>query len=439
MKILISISPLLLGFLLPFGNCELYGDCSTHYVDFFFFSFKENNISYFVDIVFFYSALLIIFLISLKLENLSINLKKKTFPFQSNITIYLITASVIYCISLIYFLLTNFESIFNLNLINLSDRYKFNQKSLTYLYFVSICFAIFLFLLKVKFIYKYLIIVPAVIFLFLDGSRMFVVLVAVCLFADIINLKNININKIFFLFFFLIVLVFIYVKFLEKRSPVETSIDLESNVFIFDTSKSDRSYSDSLKENECHINKDLLIPDYVEEQVEYLRFQLDYKKIPLLVQINNILHVDGLFHYAYIQKFPLEDSYNILDNISWLLGFNNSEKYIIASKANRRLNINSGINLNAVSDFYEKNINLVDKLSIFVIIFLIYFPIIYLGRFFFNFNNYNLTIILFSFFNFVSLTNNLRTSFKIYLYFLLFISIILIISLIYKSFQTIKS
>ena len=225
-----------------------------------------------------------------------------------------------------------------------------------------------------------------------------------------------------------------YIKFLEKRSSNEF-LDNSSNI----TFKNKHNESDEIFEyGQCLINNNLLIPDYVDEPVEFLKHQ-EIKKLPLLVKINNILHVDGVFHYAYVQKFPSNYSFNIIDNISWLLGFNNSEKYIIASKVNRRTEINSGINLNAVSDFFEKNTNFVDKLSIFIIIFSIYFSIIFFGKFFFNFNNYNLTMILFSFFNFISLTNNLRTSFKIYLYFLLFISIILIVSLIYKSFQTKKT
>ena len=435
MKILISISPLLIGFLLPFGNCEIYDFCSYHFLDFFFFSFKKNNISFFINIVFFYSAFLIMFFIVLKLDKSSIIHKKKNTFFLNDKKIYLITAFIIYCVSLIYFSFSNFDLIFNLDLFNLSVRYKFDQKPLTYLYYLSICYAIFLFLLKVNFIYKYLIIVPAVIFLFLDGSRLFIALIAICLFADIFNLKNKNIIKLLLLFLSLIMLALYYIKFLEKRSSNEF-LDNSSNI----TFKNKHNESDEIFEyGQCLINNNLLIPDYVDEPVEFLKHQLEYKKLPLLVKINNILHVDGVFHYAYVQKFPSNYSFNIIDNISWLLGFNNSEKYIIASKVNRRTEINSGINLNAVSDFFEKNTNFVDKLSIFIIIFSIYFSIIFFGKFFFNFNNYNLTMILFSFFNFISLTNNLRTSFKIYLYFLLFISIILIVSLIYKSFQTKKT
>jgi hypothetical protein len=410
-----------------FLSC-LKNDICFYYHNSFFYIYPENSIflEIYLKTFFFYIIIALIFFLStrlnflnqLKFSNEVINFNKKYFTFYIN---------SIFIISLIIFIIINYKIFWDYKNFFISFRYRFDPTSLTFLWLLGFSCASLNLMLK-KNLISFFILTIVITFLYLDGSRLWV-LIIFSFFSHYFYIK-LKLSFKFILVFIasLILSFFIYTSFMSNPSKrvyftpkVSTSeINEEKDI------KLKKEKDIKLKKINCNFSKIKSITISEKNSFDQIILLSDCESLKLNKQfifayINKKLEIDALMHVLIAQIYKNDIKLNFFSSTLNNLGFVFTEAFqelhdlserIV--KANNLKEAKTNLNLNIYAGFTEMYPSFLEKLF-----FLVIFSLLVCALFFLlNYLNFEKETIKFFlcihlfFFLSMGATNPLRASIK---------------------------
>jgi hypothetical protein len=422
---------------LPFFGCVLNNFCFYYHNNFFFFyPTKLNFYQIYLKTLFFFILCSLIFFYSTETKILDRKLSK-IFINKFDKTLFIKILNIVFFSYTFIFLIINFIDFSSFFVIR---RYQYNPQSLTVLWLLGFATAKFNLILENR-LTSFIIIILISLMLILDGSRLWVLIIAAyCLFY--LYLKKLNFYKKFFFFAIIILLLsFTYVFFIDnvQRNFRANLPKIESNY------NSLQEEQEEQEEINCDLSKILVLSENLKESfesnnvnyIENCKKNLNGKE-KIFSYINFRLKLDGIFHVYIAYLYPSKKEYVFFESILFNLGFIKNEEFEKENALSDRIikanhlnnNLQGGINLNAYASFIEQFTGIIERFFFFIIFGLIIYFLNFLLKHIVNKDKISskfMAINLFFFLSFGS-TNNLRSSLKLIIF-----EIILLIGLFFMS------
>jgi hypothetical protein len=458
---------------LPTLACTIDNVCYHFHKNFYYFYIsKTNYIKIYTETLFYYISIALIFYLALKtnfiffkkLEIKNININQKYF---------LRTVNFIFLLYLILFFIINYEIFKNFEFFFKIHRYKYHPQSLTILWISGFVIANLNLILKNKLI-SILTMFVVIFFLYMDGSRLWVLLVFTIFILYFYIKFNFSLKLFLFALLSALLFFFLYINFMSdtqrraylphqhKELPHQQK-ELPHQQKELPHQQKELPHEESKINSGINLNtREQQLLKCSESQIGLLTINLnpeEYKKISycedfknnknfIFAYLNKKLQIDGVFHVYIPYLYPsiTKSSYfvSVIFNLGFITPIEFQKQNALADRIVKENNIKesaSGLNLNMYAGFVEMFSSSVAKFFFIINIGLLTFLLCnLLSQFKIDKDSIEKFIIMHLFF-FLSMgsTNSMRSSIKVLIFNLIFLMSILSIYYLITRFKLHRS